>query len=93
MTKQDIQKIAGLARLQIQESELELYARELSSILEYIGQLNEVETDSVPITSQVTGLVNAISEDIVENCEIQDELLAMAPNSGNRGVKVKRVIA
>jgi aspartyl-tRNA(Asn)/glutamyl-tRNA(Gln) amidotransferase subunit C len=93
MTKQDIQKIAGLARLQIPESELGLYARELSSILEYIGQLNEVETDSVPITSQVTGLVNAISEDRVENCEIQDELLAMAPNSGNHGVKVKRVIA
>ncbi len=92
MTKQDIKKIAELARLQISDQELELYASELSSILNYIGQLNEVETDAVPITAQVTGLVNAFRKDRVEKCEIQDGLLAMAPNLENRGVKVKRVL-
>lgn len=92
MTKQDIKKIAELARLQIPNSELGVYAGELSSILNYIGQLNEVETDAVPITSQVSGLTNALREDIVEECAVQDDLLAMAPNSENRGVKVKRVL-
>ncbi len=98
MTKSDVQKIAELARISLASEELERYAGELSSILGYIAKLNEVNTDDVPITSQVTGLSNIFREDIVEECNQKDELIAQACLSGrqaqdteDRGVKVKSV--
>ena len=91
MTKHDVQKIAALARLKIPDAELDRYAHQLSSILEYIGKLNEVNTDEAPMTSQVTGLANVFRKDRVEECSSKDDLINMAPDRENRGVKVKRV--
>lgn len=93
MTKHDIKKIAVLARLQISDADLEQYRSQLSSILDYFEQLNEVNTDKTPITSQLTGLANVLREDSVEECICKDELLGMAPEIENNGVHVKRVIA
>ncbi|HCA67359.1 MAG: Aspartyl/glutamyl-tRNA(Asn/Gln) amidotransferase subunit C [Parcubacteria group bacterium GW2011_GWC2_44_17] len=91
MTKSEVQKIAELARISLTDDELERYAGELSSILDYIAKLNEVDTDDVSITSQVTGLSNIFREDIVEECNLKDELIAQAPDTEDRGVKVKSV--
>lgn len=91
MTISDVQKIVALARLELTNDELESYAKEISSILEYIAKLNEVNTDNVPITSQVTGLSNVFREDVIEECAFQGELLAQAAETEDGGVKVKSV--
>lgn len=63
VSKKEVQKMAGLARLGIEEKEMKFYANELSAVLDYIDQLNEVDTDEVEVTNQVTGLHSATRED------------------------------
>lgn len=66
LDKKQVEHIAQLARLYLTEKEKEKFATELSSVLEYIEILNEVNTDDVEPTYQVTGLVNVYREDKVE---------------------------
>ena len=91
MTKQEVKKVAALARLEITEEEVEIYAKQLTSILEYVSQLNQVDTQGVLPTLQVSGLVNVFREDIVEECKVRGKLLEQAPEMDKGGVKVKSV--
>lgn len=91
MTIQDVKKIADLARLELTHEELELYAGQLSNILAYVNQLQELDTKDVPITAQVTGLSNVFREDVVTECEVKREILGQAPDRDGDGVKVKSV--
>ncbi|MEK9165860.1 MAG: Asp-tRNA(Asn)/Glu-tRNA(Gln) amidotransferase subunit GatC, partial [Patescibacteria group bacterium] len=70
---------------------LNKYANQLSQILGYIDQLNEVDTAGVEPASQVTGLTNVFREDKIEKCAVIDDLLAQAPETEKGGVKVKSV--
>jgi aspartyl-tRNA(Asn)/glutamyl-tRNA(Gln) amidotransferase subunit C len=94
LTKKDIQHIANLARLELSEEELKLYGEQLSAILGYINQLQEVDTTDVEPTAQVTGLENAWREDRVE-AWAQDEIqtsLNQAPEIKGGQIKVKKVL-
>lgn len=66
----DIQKIARLARLALTPDEEERYARELSIVLDYFAQLNEVPTDDVPETCQVTDLEDITRPDVARMVEV-----------------------
>lgn len=91
MTTEEIKKIARLARLELTDKELSQYAHQLTGILEYVRQLQEVDTTDVPITTGVTQLVNVWREDVVDECVYKDKLLAQAPEHEGSGVKVKSV--
>ena len=94
LSKQEIQHIAKLARLDLSEPELEKYGGQLSAVLNYIDQLKEVEVKGVEPTAQVTGLENVLREDVIrcwDEKEIE-EALADAPEREGRFIKVKRVI-
>jgi len=95
LTKQEIQHIADLARLELTNEELEKYGSQLSGVLNYIDELKEVDTANVAPTAQVTGLENIMRNDEVEEWP-QDEVeaaLAQAPEREGRLVKVKRVLS
>lgn len=94
LTKNEIQQIAKLARLELTEAELKKYGGQLSAVLNYIDQLKEVEVKDLEPTAQVTGLENVLREDKVKNwakAEIE-ATLAGAPETEGRFIKVKRVI-
>ncbi len=55
--------MATLARLELSPEEEELFAAQLSDILEYINQLNELDTDSIEPTSHAVDLMNVFRED------------------------------
>ncbi len=65
LTADQVRHIAKLARLQLTEGEVERFAKDMTSILQYVDMLREVDTADVPATSQVTGLSNAFREDVV----------------------------
>ncbi len=65
LTNDDVRHIAKLARLQLQDNEVERYAGELSKIFGYIDLLSEVDTKGVAPTEQVTGLTNSLRPDII----------------------------
>lgn len=65
-----IEHIAKLSKLELSKDEEELYAEQLSSVLEYVEQLNEVDTENVEPTANVTGLSNVWREDGIEESKI-----------------------
>ena len=63
LTREDVLKLARLARLDLSDEEVEEYQRELSAILQYVEQLSEVDVDGLKPTNQVTGLINVMRPD------------------------------
>ncbi|MBU1165195.1 Asp-tRNA(Asn)/Glu-tRNA(Gln) amidotransferase subunit GatC [Patescibacteria group bacterium] len=93
LTKKEVEHIAKLARLGLTDEEKTKYARQLSSILEYVEQLKEVDTKDVEPTAQVTGLENVLREDKVEGCDelTRDRLIKNAPEAEDDLVKTRSV--
>lgn len=94
LTKEQVQKIAQLARLELTDEEMEKYAGQLTDILNYVDMLQELDTSSVRETSQVTGLSNVSREDVLGRplCTA-DELLECSPlPKDDHQIRVKRVI-
>lgn len=93
LTRDDVLKLARLARLSITEEEIEKYRSELSEILGYVEQLSAVDVTGLKPTTQVTGLTNVMREDTVEDYgATPDDLLRIVPNTEDRSIKVKRMI-
>ena len=97
LTKDDVLKLARLSRLSLTDEEIEQYQKELSSILDYVQQLDDVDVQGLKPTYQVTGLTsegkNATREDEVKEQGKQDQLLKNVPNKEGSHIKVKRMIA
>lgn len=80
LTDKDIRHIAKLARLKLEENEIPKFAKELSAILAYVNLLNELDTENVPATAQVTGIENVLREDRVQKSEAsKKDLLECSP--------------
>src|SRR5438876_11619921 len=93
LSRDDVLKLARLARLTLTEDEITRYQSELSEILQYVEQLQSVDVAGLEPTSQVTGLTNVMREDIIIDYGLTpDDLLGIAPAKEGRLVKVKRMI-
>lgn len=80
LSSDDVRHIAKLARLNLSDEEVKKFTRELSSILEYVDQLKEVDTKDVIPTAQVTGLHNSFRADEVKPSQADaDALLETSP--------------
>lgn len=93
VSKENIEHIARLARIELTEEEKERFTKELSSILDYVNQLNKVDTSKIEGISQVTGLENIMREDIED--EIRDKrykLLNEAPERKGDYIKVPKIL-
>ncbi|MFA6215924.1 MAG: Asp-tRNA(Asn)/Glu-tRNA(Gln) amidotransferase subunit GatC [Patescibacteria group bacterium] len=93
LTKKEVEHIAILARLGLTEAEKDKFANQLSSILDYVEQLKEVDTEGVVPTAQVTGLENIMRPDVIESCrpETMKKLIELAPESEDNLIKTKSV--
>jgi len=93
LTKKEIQHIAKLARLEFTEKELVKFTQELSSILDYMEILKEVNTEKIEPVAQVTGLKNITRTDEVQKWQAPEKLLECSGQTKERGMlKVPRVI-
>jgi len=95
LTPEKIGKIATLARLDLNDQEKEKYAEELSVVLDYIEMLNEVNTDDIEETCQVTGLKNVMREDKVVECDekIKNKIIKQFPDKKGDLLKVKAIFS
>lgn len=81
VSKDDVRKVARLSRIAVPDDKLETLAGELSGIMGWIEQLNEVDIEGVePMTSVVEAKL-PMREDVVSDGNIQDQVLANAPKS------------
>jgi aspartyl-tRNA(Asn)/glutamyl-tRNA(Gln) amidotransferase subunit C len=93
LTRQDVQRIAELARLELTEDELELFTRQLGDILTYVEQIRALDTTGVAPTSQV--LNRPVDRDDVPAATLsRADLLNNAPDAATESglFKVPRVI-
>lgn len=93
LSTEDVLKLAHLSRLKLTDEEIEKFRSELSEILEYVEQLDKVDTAGLEPTYQITGLKNVTRPD--EPVEYQakpEDLLKNAPALQDNQFKVKRVL-
>lgn len=91
LTVDDVKHTAKLANFSLTAEELARFQKQLGDTLSYIQKLQEVDTQNIEPTAQVTGLVNVTREDEVKQGLTQEEALANAPDSHNGFFKVKAV--
>ena len=92
ISKDDIIKVSELARLEFKGEELEKFTEQLGNILEYIEQLNELNTDNVEPTSHVLDMSTPLREDKVVEWLSTEEVLKNAPESEDDFFVVPQVI-
>jgi aspartyl-tRNA(Asn)/glutamyl-tRNA(Gln) amidotransferase subunit C len=93
LTRDDVLDLARLARLELTDEELETYSHELTKILHYVEQLQEVDVSGLEPTSQVTGLTNVFRKDeVVDYGYAPKELLKNVPEVKDDYIKVKRML-
>tara|TARA_Y100000588_G_scaffold293020_1_gene312560 strand:- start:917 stop:1201 length:285 start_codon:yes stop_codon:yes gene_type:complete len=87
----DVIHISRLARLDFKENEFEEITEQLGSILNYISNLNELDTTDTPPTSHVLDIKNVYREDIVNEPKV-DKLEELAPDFKNSCFLVPKVL-
>lgn len=93
ITDADIRKLAKLSRLKLTDAEIPKYKQEISSIMQYVEMLQDVNLDGLEPTSQVTGLQNVVRPDELIDYKISPkDLLANVPAIKDDQLKVKRMI-
>ena len=90
--KSTVSRVARLARIHIDEDRLEPMAAELSSIMSWIEQLNEVNTDNVEPLASVTGHALPLRDDVVTDGEISEKVTQNAPESTSGFFVVPKVV-
>ncbi len=92
ISKDDVIKVSELARLEVKEEELDKFTEQLGNILEYIEQLNELDTNNVEPTSHVLNIATPLREDKVVEWLNIEEVLQNAPETEDDFFVVPQVI-
>ena len=93
LTKADVEHVAALARLGLQDGEIERMREQLSSILGHIEAIDRLDTATIPPTAQVIAMTNVWREDVVTPSLPRDAVLANAPRQIDRMFAVQAVLA
>lgn len=94
LTREDILKLAKLARIDLNEDEAVQFEAEFNAVLGYVEQLQDVDVSGLEPTSQVTGLTNVTREDTVKDYGYEPkELLKNVPRVKGDKIQVQRMIA
>lgn len=92
ITKNEVLYVAKLARISMEESELEKFTSQLDSILDYMNKLNEIDTNDIKPTSHILNLNNVVRSDKVKKSLGTEEVVELAPEKEGDFIKVPKVI-
>jgi aspartyl-tRNA(Asn)/glutamyl-tRNA(Gln) amidotransferase subunit C len=84
--------LASLSNISLSDAELGNLTADLEKIIEYIGELGQLDTSGVEPTYQVTGLANVWREDEIQPQLPREKLLSLAPQRTDQAVKVPKVL-
>lgn len=91
ITSKDVEHVAKLARLALSEDEKRVYTDQLSRIIDYFGQLKQVDTEGVEPMSHALPVVNVMREDVIETPQGHETLLKSAPDKEDAFFRVPRI--
>ena len=92
ISKEEVKKVAHLARLELNENEINNHAEQLEKILLYIRQLQKIDTNEVPITTRAIEVMNVFRKDEMKNFDCNEELLELGPSREDEYFKVPKII-
>jgi len=88
-----VRHVAKLARLQLNDQQLELYRNQLATVLEHIDKLSELDVTNVEPMAHPTDFSNRLADDVVGPTMPIDDLLRNAPETEDRFLAVPKVLA
>jgi aspartyl-tRNA(Asn)/glutamyl-tRNA(Gln) amidotransferase subunit C len=93
-SRSEVQAIASLAQLELTDAELDLFGRQLGDILDYVNQLQQIDTSGVPPTTSVVPGHAAERDDVVVRSLDRTDAIANAPDPAREAglFRVPRVI-
>lgn len=91
VSKKDVEHVAKLARIDLTEEEKEKFAKQLGDIIEYVDQLNEVDTNGVDPMAHPYPITNVIRADRICYDNTREELLKNAPEEEDSFFKVPKI--
>jgi len=92
LSKEEVQKLGELARIELTEKDVEKLQKDLSAILNYVEDLKTVDVDGLEEISQVTGLVNVQREDRIVTADNHEDIFSQAPEMKDGFYKVKAIL-
>lgn len=93
ISRDDVLRLAQLSSLELNETEIDSLRIDISNILGYVEKLNELNTEGVEPTYQVTNLDNVWRLDKEINYGVtREEMIARAPESSDNQIKVPKVL-
>lgn len=92
LTSEEVKHVAQLAKLELTPKELKKFQSQLLQVLNYVSQLQKIETVKTKPTSQVTGLENVFRLDEIKPSLRQKEVLLGAKETKNNFFKIKTIL-
>lgn len=93
ISREEVEYIANLARIKMEQEELEKFTTQLDKILEYINKLNELDTEKVSPTSHIVNLKNVVRQDRITGESLSnEEATQMAPDKEKEFIRVPKII-
>jgi aspartyl-tRNA(Asn)/glutamyl-tRNA(Gln) amidotransferase subunit C len=92
LRREDVAKVAKLARLILSDDELDMFTEQLSQVLEHAKDIEALDLTNLVATAHPFGLVNVVREDELRPCLSRDEVLAMAPDAQDGRFAVPRIM-
>lgn len=92
ISKQEVERVAKLARLEITEGEKDAFSKQLSSILTYIEELKSWDTTGIEPTATVLEQTNVLREDRAQPSLPVEQALMNAPDSDGGYFRVPRIL-
>jgi len=92
ISREEVLHVADLARLELEDEAIDLFADQLGKILEHIDTLNRIETSDIEPTSHAISLSNAFREDRADTEFDRDAALTAAPESDDGFFIVPKVV-
>ena len=93
ISKDEVKKVANLARLELNDHQIKNHAEQLEKILDYIKQLEKIDTCNVPCTTRAIEVINIFRKDEKYNSDCTKELLELGPSRENNYFKVPKIIS
>ena len=92
ISNEEVKKVAHLARLELNENEINKHAEQLEKILDYIKHLEKIDTDDVTCTTRAIEVINVFRKDEKKNYDLTEELLELGPSREDDYFKVPKII-
>ena len=92
ISREEVINVANLARLRLSEEEIKKMQSDMSSILDFISQINELDTTGIEPSAHAIDIKNVFREDVIVPPLDRDKLLKLAPESNNGFIVVPKVI-